>query len=56
MDHFLQGKKDGLAARKKHKGEVPPPKIAKNSYGDRKVNQEFERIVKAAMEPYLKKD
>lgn len=53
MKMFKQGQKDGTAARKKA-GEVPEPFIVKNSYGDKKPNQAFEKAVKTAMAPYLK--
>lgn len=53
MQFFEQGEKDGKIERKKHKGEVPRTKIVKNSYGDTKPNQEFEKLVKGVMAPYL---
>lgn len=49
--YFDQGKKDGAAARKKA-GEVLNA-FTRNSYGEKKVNQAFEKIVKAAIAPYL---
>lgn len=48
VEHFKRGQKDGAAARKKA-GEVPEPFIVKNGYGEKKPNQAFEKMVKAAM-------
>lgn len=51
MVHFDRGWKDGTAARKKA-GEVPTP-YTRNTYGEKKANKEFEKMVKATMAPYL---
>ena len=53
IEHFKRGQKDGTAARKKA-GEVPAPFITKNGYGEKKPNQAFEKMVKAAMAEYQK--
>lgn len=52
--YVAQGSKDGKVEAKKHK-DIPAHTITKNSYGDKKPNQAFEKIVKSAMAPYLEK-
>jgi hypothetical protein len=51
-DHFERGQKHGKEARSKHKDELPVA-FTKNSYGEKKVNQAYEKIVKGVMVPYL---
>lgn len=53
LQFYKQGEKDGKAERKKFKGEVPPAKLVKNSFGDKKPNQAFEKMIKTMMAPYL---
>ena len=55
---YEQGEKDGKVAAKAYKkehNEQPPVSHTSNRYGEKKVNQAFERIIKAAIAPYLEK-